>query len=329
MRAAVAAFWILLPPYRRGAHAAYTTFDCLTVIANTISIANGTLRDTSDPWFTLVQEKSTMTLAQTGIYVGKDEIREYSNFLSYADANPFLSSAILRDVDFYIKSVDSETGACVVMSHAVHELAMNETIAMGAHFNGAYMLKLVVELEGSYVSSADVYMAREFTDMFFGLTHSDRTFRYLCELMASDCPEVYSINGNPTLDECTATMASLPPALESGRLDGNTTGCRVIHGSFVPHSDKHCPHISFLPVEDSNGNVKCQKSLGIQVEDLFDADDIQRFQDYVDQNGDLVDSDTHFRILSMDDAAIKSFSSAASSVLVSTSFLLALALVLG
>jgi hypothetical protein len=47
-------------------------------------------------------------------------------------------------------------------------------------------------------------------------------------------------------------------------------GCRgAPHADLAIVNPDHCPHISFIPEKDKNGNTKCQETKGINPSDLF------------------------------------------------------------
>ena len=78
---------------------------------------------------------------------------------------------------------------------------------------------------------------------------------YVCnDVLRDSCPEVYEANG---LDEesCKATYEALPASEENGDADGNSRGCRILHSTFAIDNKEHCPHVSFLPMEDEKGKI--------------------------------------------------------------------------
>jgi hypothetical protein len=53
--------------------------------------------------------------------------------------------------------------------------------------------------------------------------------------------------------------------------DGRSKACRILHSVFAAKNDKHCPHISFIPLEDANNLTKCQTSKLIDPSKLFNS----------------------------------------------------------
>lgn len=89
------------------------------------------------------------------------------------------------------------------------------------------------------------------------------------------------MNESPTLEECEERLSALPIFSEGGYVDGLDYGCRILHSTLSSFNPIHCPHISFVPVADINGKVKCQISLNIQVSDLFSEEDFALHHQYL------------------------------------------------
>ena len=61
--------------------------------------------------------------------------------------------------------------------------------------------------------------------------------------------------------------------------------CRKLHAVFAAENAHHCAHLSFKPMADPEGKVKCQESAQIPVSDLFSDDELaihpERFLTFV------------------------------------------------
>ena len=126
-------------------------------------------------------------------------------------------------------------------------------------------------------------------------------FRYLfVETMQEACADVYAQNGNPSIEECLDKMADLPVASDNFYVDGNDAGCRKLHAVFAGFNDEHCPHLSFIPIEDVNGKIKCQTSQNLQVADYFTEAEIAKYAEYTVSNISYVESDLGYRVYSSD-----------------------------
>jgi hypothetical protein len=95
----------------------------------------------------------------------------------------------------------------------------------------------------------------------------------VCNIMESNCTETLQFN-NLTVDGCKEAYDKLNMT-ENGYLDGNTKGCRLLHSSFVPRNTGQCPHLSFAPLVDEKGQIKCQTSSGRQPSDLFSPQELE------------------------------------------------------
>ena len=53
-----------------------------------------------------------------------------------------------------------------------------------------------------------------------------------------------------------------------------------MHAVFAAENAHHCAHLSFKPMADPKGKVKCQESAQVPVSDLFSNDELARFADF-------------------------------------------------
>ena len=54
---------------------------------------------------------------------------------------------------------------------------------------------------------------------------------------------------------------------------------------FAAKNSNHCAHLSFKPMADPKGVVKCQESAQLQVSDLFSDDELANFETFVEEVG--------------------------------------------
>jgi hypothetical protein len=115
--------------------------------------------------------------------------------------------------------------------------------------------------------------------------NSANTRRYVCEeIMAGPCK---GISNNITTSECENLLMALPSSEGvEHKIDGNTQGCRAFHAAYaVTNPTLYCPHISFQPVPDPRGEIKCQSGNSVLPSDLFTNSDLQRFDKYNAEKG--------------------------------------------
>jgi len=112
--------------------------------------------------------------------------------------------------------------------------------------------------------------------------------------MRDTCPDVWAANDLTSLGECEAKLAALP--LADGDLayvDGNTQSCRKLHAVFASDNAHHCAHLSFKPMADPKGKVKCQESAQLPVSDLFSDEELATFAAFAVELG--FEPDQHVR----------------------------------
>lgn len=118
-----------------------------------------------------------------------------------------------------------------------------------------------------YFSRASAFLTPEYLDYYFNtITNTDKTRNKICEVSES-CE---GVNVGLTRKECVGKLKELPVVTNGRYFDGNDRGCRLLHAAFAETDKEHCPHISFEPLEDSKGKLKCQTSSNIKASDYFD-----------------------------------------------------------
>ena len=122
---------------------------------------------------------------------------------------------------------------------------------------------------------------------------------------SNNCQEIYELNGSPTEDECISQLEALPLSSGTERyFDGNDQGCRYVHAVLAASNGAHCPHISFVPVEDATGSIKCQTSKNIAVSDLVDETSLALFRDFCLSPESLIESEDCFRYVQLDEVPV-------------------------
>ena len=67
-----------------------------------------------------------------------------------------------------------------------------------------------------------------------------------------------------------------------------------MHAVFASKNANHCAHLSFKPMADPRGRVKCQVSEQLQVSDLFSDDELSKYATFVAESG--FEPDQHWRL---------------------------------
>jgi len=70
----------------------------------------------------------------------------------------------------------------------------------------------------------------------------------------------------------------------------------VLHSQLATMDPYHCPHVSFLPQEDSGGVVKCQKSAMTEYDTYFDEWCNEKYKMFKEANSWRVDVEEGYNI---------------------------------
>lgn len=226
-----------------------------------------------EEWFT---NETVATLPQAGQYTGPDEIREHVLF-SLPDS-PFVELSLRESATRTLTGiVDHDKCRFRIMSLGKMSLS-DEYTEDGSTFLLTRMLNVDYSPAENKITSVALYLDSEFLLWFFGSEQlgNTRVWEWICDLMENECDGSVSPIDR---EECVEELASLP-ATEGGNIDGNTSSCRILHGVFAESNDDHCPHISFLPRVDQNGEIKCQESLNLDVADFFTELDVENYEQF-------------------------------------------------
>ena len=151
-------------------------------------------------------------------------------------------------------------------------------------FYSTFMIKLFLDLKEGYFTRINVFFPEDFMRLLFDVAlNSDNTRRFLCNLVIQGPPCAAILNYTATATEnCTTALAALPST--EGTLhciDGKTQGCRDLHGVLALLDPKlHCAHVSFAPLMDSHGQIKCQTSKQVLPSDLFTTSDFRAYRTF-------------------------------------------------
>ena len=215
---------------------------------------------------------STVTVAQTGVYEGLEGIEEYVRALG-DPSSPFIDAVDTLSTSPPSVSVDDETGICKFTINAIASIRFNEDLTDGGQFNFGSIQNVFFSTVSGKISKIDIYVSEEWVKDYFKTTN--KPAETCTVLTGSACGDFNKNNENLTPKQCKKQLKKLK--LTEGKpsyVDGNTQGCRTLHSMLALTNSDHCPHLSFQPVEDINGKVKCQKSAKISPTNLFDVDEI-------------------------------------------------------
>lgn len=219
---------------------------------------------------------STVTLSEAGKYKGAQEIEEYLRFEEpYVKTKKGIGRVIAE------KSFDAGANTCTAIALNAITLSTDPLYAYPARFTRIAMLSFTFSYAKNKIIAIGIYYPKPYLRFLFGrLLGAPQTARYVCSTLRNSCSAIHRLNGSPSLDECQARMEKLPIVSTGSYFDGNDRGCRALHASFAAEYPHHCPHISFVPVGDAAGGIKCQFSDVLAPLELFDAADLTRLEAY-------------------------------------------------
>jgi hypothetical protein len=251
-----------------------------------------------DDYFT---EDSVMTLAQAGNYIGPVDIEEYVRFVDesspYFDATDELvtSGAQLKGI--------SDDGTCDFLIISSYQYSTNASKARASIFNLAIMFRIFYKLSDNNIPRLNVFFSQPAANVLFGnVLNTGRTRNFICDVIENECPETYTLNNELSTEACSSKLETLPILTgDRSYFDGDSQGCRALHGVFASQNSKHCAHLSFVPQTDTNGDMKCQDSAEIAISDLFDPQDLVSYDSYVQSPESLIETLDGYLVLSMEE----------------------------
>ena len=205
-------------------------------------------------------------------------MEEYVRFVT--PSSPYVAEFEAGPSDGTFKGIDENV--CIfsqvgLITYTFDELVSKKSLMVDAMAS----TKFYYNVAENYIEKIHVYYEVEYLDFFFSLLNTRQVHDLICETMSNECDFDVDISG-----ACQEKLRKLPTFTNGSYVDGNSQGCRALHGVFAKVNPAgHCPHISFSPYEDPNGKIKCLESAGDKPSDLFDDDDIGMFQTFCEDNG--------------------------------------------
>ena len=116
------------------------------------------------------------------------------------------------------------------------------------------------------------------------LSISDKSYDFVCDVIVNDCAayslETSNLIKNQTISECITQLRDLPKLSNETYLDGDSSGCRLLHGLLAKSNEEHCPHVSFEKEIDVNGKYKCYESKFTTLEMVFTQEKLDFIQSH-------------------------------------------------
>ena len=271
--------------------------------------------DAYDRYGEFFKDDSALINWQAGTYTGAESIEEYARFLS--PTNP---SVDVADGAHQPGLRGIVNGTCEILLLTNSWYTFNSNGARAGSYNVTLMSLINYDPAENYIKSLALNLPEKWMEPLFGTTlGTDRTHQMVCTVMKDSCPEVWSANqdflatavttqtarvaggDDEAMGACISHLASLPAVTDEVYIDGNSHGCRAFHAYYASVNNVHCPHVSFIPMEDEDGKIKCQNSEGVLQTDYFTEDDIAKFDAFMQENSDRVNYPDGYKILDMEE----------------------------
>jgi len=234
-------------------------------------------------WFA---EDSVMELAQTGVFSGPEEMVEYVDFTR---AKFFDFYGRVGDAMYF--PISSSEEKCVLLVVNINKLQVNALMGQPKCLETVVAFKLsytVADIQGNgfQINRVDLFYAEPLLHTLFAhALKGDGIADYICDdVMKANCPTVWAIN-NLDSESCKLRYEALPDTNDEGSLDDKSKGCRIVHSAFAEINEKHCPHLSFIPMEDYGGRLWCQESGRVKAEELFSVEELGIIKKESDNQG--------------------------------------------
>lgn len=249
-------------------------------------------------WQEVYSADSVLTLPQAGEYIGQDAILEYLAYFSEG-RNPLSGlwnfcgiqdSHILR-LNSAGKGFCDVSFADVTQAQINERLVLNEQVWLKTVFGRRLRIEYPESKASFKVITENIFLPPAVVGHFSAVAQPLSVAASACTVLGSFCPAEFTANDfNDTLSCTEKMMSNLPLTTlnKSARktYDGNSTSCRHLHASLAALNPKtHCPHVSFDPVEDPNGKVKCHESDNFLIEDYFATEDFTLFRETAEAHG--------------------------------------------
>jgi len=224
---------------------------------------------------------SQMILAESGVYEGADSIEEYTRFTNVCDS-PYTDISPLIEKKIKFVGYNRETGNCEFLGLYHRHYVTTPTMTIDKiDFQTAAMIKLYYSFRYRYIKAVHVYYPRDFLTIFFDyVLNSANTRMYICTIIEGACSPYIS-----STSDCVQSLAAMPTVDSNGHVEGLSQGCRALHAVFAEKNIKHCPHISFTPMQDEHGRTKCQTTGSILASDLFTSDEFTLYEKFCTKVG--------------------------------------------
>lgn len=217
---------------------------------------------------------SVLAVAQAGAYTGREAIEEYARFVS--SASPYFDSARQTVLGVSFTGVNETSGLCTFLMAMSVTFTPNPELALPVNFTAVLTNKVEYDPMANIIRKDYVFFADASIEFLFStiLRTTQQAAQFICGVLATQCRDVFDLNALASVQDCEKRMKALPVLSPGSYFDGYDFGCRALHAVFAAKNPTHCAHISFIPLEDPNGDIKCQVSKRTSSSDFFTDSDL-------------------------------------------------------
>jgi hypothetical protein len=242
-----------------------------------------------DQYNKFFRNESIMQVAQTGHYDGPNAIEEYTKFTD-PSFTPFVKATKLTIPRFRSNGYNRTSGLCEFFtSYKIRWTLDPNLTSVPESFDMVSMAKIYFHLKERYITRINAYITPDFGRLISDAAlNNDRVRSYICsQVYFGPCGSIVNTTSTPSQTVCESRLAALPTTEGTTQyIDGDVQGCRFLHAVFAEHNPTtHCFHLSFEPMTDPMGNIKCQKSKGTSPTELFTETDFKRYTAYAKKVG--------------------------------------------
>lgn len=233
--------------------------DCMAGLRSALNVNEGII----------YEDDATLSLASTGLLKGPNAIAEHVSLVSFgtaaAENSLVYNSCYLKDhFGVIVNSVSS--GFCDVTTAAILTGNLNESYVsknkMGMEAVVGFRFNYTVGNSSSplRVNKMHTFWVNPFVNTFVPFDQ-EKTSDVVCNVLENVCAgDFFTPFQNHS--ECVDAMNTLPIGQWDvhgyWHYEGNSTGCRAIQSILAARNpNEHCPHLSWNPLVDPNGNYKC------------------------------------------------------------------------
>jgi len=254
-----------------------TAMACMQFLSMEFGILN------YDQYETYFKNDSYIILAEAGQYTGIEAMTEYVKFVT--ENSPFISTLTNLVTENHFMGYNETSEDCIFDNLYVSEWNTS-ALTNNQVWNVTAILKLFYSPAEHKVTRMYVYYDQAFLEFFFGEIDTPTTAELVCQTLENNCSAAWSLNNFSDESDCMFQHSELPLfSTDSSHFDGLDKSCRVLHSVLASNNDHHCPHISFVPMEDDEGKIKCQSSSERNPTELFDAVELEYFNQFKLNNG--------------------------------------------